>query len=353
MYISPLVNFTPGISTFVWDGLSLDGQPASPGELTCYLFAYNKTAPATWVADGPPDPGGSFTVERTLAGLRLETQTTSGIASFPLGASISSPESEPIQDFGGILGKRKLRGYARGDDNRVYLSTDYGLMCVYIRSGETVIDQSFGENGRLRLTGYRGRAIGVPVYWNGRVYLGIGGGNGSTPSVLVIDSVTGETLSAFDLGAFYGEYREPPSLAASHRGLYCAHPQDRLAFLLNETGDIIWANDTGDPRVGDIDADGMSFSYGIGLDRDGFTYLPAPGTSARCGILGPDGRGLFRVILVQLAGIRVERAVPLIEGRDTDGIFFVTRCGDRPYVFHIPYTVRRGMIVPRTTTVVQ
>jgi hypothetical protein len=353
VYISPLVNFTPGISTFTWDGRTLDGQPVSPCELTCYLFAYNKTAPATWVADGPPDPGGSFTVERTLAGLRLETQTTFGIVAYPLGTSITSPKAEPLQDFSSILGVQKLRGYARGADDHVYLATGNGLVSIYARSGDKVIDQAFGDNGYLRLTGYRGRTIGAPVYWNGRIYLGIGGGNGSTPSVLIIDSVTGELLDAIDLGAFYGEYKEPPALAASGRGLYCAHPQDRLAFLLNEAGDIIWTNDTGDPRVGDIDADGMSLSYGVGVDRNGFTYLPAPGTSARCGILGPDGRGLFRVILTQLAGLRVERAVPLIEGRDTDGIFFVTRGGDRPYVFHIPYTIRTGMIVPRTTTVVR
>ncbi|MFC1608492.1 hypothetical protein ACFL47_11040, partial [Candidatus Latescibacterota bacterium] len=88
-----------------------------------------------------------------------------------------------------------------------------------------------------------------------------------------------------------------------------------------------------------------SFKYGIGVDQFGFSYVTSPGTSARCSVVGPDGRPLFRVILVRLPGMRVSSAIPMIEGKSTDGLYFVTRGSNRPYVFHIPYTINKGIIV--------
>jgi len=113
---------------------------------------------------------------------------------------------------------------------------------------------------------------------------------------------------------------------------------------MNNSGELLWLNEPGD-LGGDSDADGHSFTYGIGFDRYGFSYVNTPGTSARCAVLGPDGRSLFRVILVILPGLRVSSVVPMIEGKSTDGLYFVTRGADKPYVFHVPYTIKTGKII--------
>jgi len=109
-------------------------------------------------------------------------------------------------------------------------------------------------------------------------------------------------------------------------------------------GDVFWVSNPASWVIG-TDSDGRSFNYGISVDSDGFVYVNTPGYSARCVVIGPDGRGLFRVILVKLPGLRVSSAVPMVEGKKTDGLYFVTRGGDIHYIFHVPFTVRKGVIV--------
>jgi hypothetical protein len=87
--------------------------------------------------------------------------------------------------------------------------------------------------------------------------------------------------------------------------------------------------------------------YSIGVDQFGLSYVNAAGTTARCGVIGPDGRGLFQIIPAWLPGLRVSSVFPLIEGKESDGLYFVTRGGDIPYVFHVPFTVRTGTIVEK------
>ncbi len=149
-----------------------------------------------------------------------------------------------------------------------------------------------------------------------------------------------------DLEEYFGRETEPPSVAADESGVIAAHPSGDIILRLARDGTISWINESGDD-FGDIDMDGRSFVYGIGRDQYGNLYMSSPGTSARCGVVGPDGRGLFRVILVQLPGLRVSSVYPLIERKPTDGLYFVTRGGDRPYVFHVPYTIRAGEIVSK------
>ncbi len=50
---------------------------------------------------------------------------------------------------------------------------------------------------------------------------------------------------------------------------------------------------------------------------------------------------------MQLPGLRVSSVFPVIEGVRTDGLYFVTRGGDVPYVFHVPFTIRKGKIVDK------
>ena len=59
----------------------------------------------------------------------------------------------------------------------------------------------------------------------------------------------------------------------------------------------------------------------------------------------------YSVILVQLPGLRVSSVFPMIEGKSTDGLYFVTRSGDIPYVFHVPFTIKAGKIVDETELV--
>ena len=215
---------------------------------------------------------------------------------------------------------------------------------MLVRKQESVPDISFGDGGYVRFTEYCGRETGSLAYHNGIVYTGIGGGERKSPCIVAFDGRTGEKIWVKDLGVFYGEESNPPAVTATDYGLYCAHPDCKDVICMTHNGDLLWINDAGDNVIG-LDTDGRSFAYGIGVDQYGFTYVNTPGYSARCAVLGPDGRGLFRIILVQLPGLRVSSVVPMIEGKKSDGLYFITRGGDIPYVFHVPYTVRSGIIV--------
>jgi len=235
LHVSSLRNLKPGLNEFIWNGRDLEGKRAFPDTLTYRMFLYNKKAPATWVASGPPSLCGTVNIERTLSGLRSN--------------------------------------------------------CL-----------------------------------------------------VIVDGRTGDKFSVLDLGEFFGENIAPPSISVTDQGLYSAHPDCEYVLYMTHFGEILWINDANNRVVG-TDVDGKSFIHGIGVDRFGFSYINTPGYSARCGVLGPDGLGLFRVILVQLPGLRVSSVVPVIEGKNTDGLYFITRGGDKPYVFHVPYTIRTGIIV--------
>jgi hypothetical protein len=169
---------------------------------------------------------------------------------------------------------------------------------------------------------------------------------GEGPAVIVVNGETGKIVSQIDLESYYGHEPEPPTLSAADGGIVVAHPSGDVILRLSHDSTILWMNESGD-EIGDVDADGRSFIYGIGTDQFGMSYVTSTGTSARCGVLGPDGRGLFRVILIQLPGLRVSSVFPMIEGKPSDGLYLVTRGGDRPYVFHVPYTIRSGEIVEK------
>ena len=233
-----------------------------------------------------------------------------------------------------------------------YAATDAGIASVFFRGGgDPVVNAGFGDGGYVRLTGYRGRRTGNIRYDGGRVYVGVGGGEAADPGVLVLDGETGDHDTFISLGEYYSRLVEPPAFWIDERGLTLAHPGDDEVLLMSRSGDkVFWVNGEGD-WIGDRDRDGRSFTRGVVADQFGFSYVCSPGHSARCGVIGPDGRGLFRVILVQLPGLRVDSVHPLIEGRPTDGLYFVTRGGDRPYVFHVPYTIRSGVIMPDTVPV--
>ncbi len=346
LHVAPLRDFKAGINEFIWDGLDLRGNPAARGTLSYKIFIYNKKAPATWVAVGPPNKFGNFSVERTFSGLTGKTHTGDTLISYRIGSSTGNPKSEEIQSFTDILEGLSLNGMSRGEGDIVYLSTDAGIACVYVKMKRVIENVSFGENGFVRLTDYRSRLIGSPSYHNGLVYVGIGGEEGSPPGILVLDCESGEEVSFIRLGEFFGEYAEPPSICIDDRGIYCAHPDDGPVIMMSHSGDVLWVNEAGG-SAGDMDSDGRSHNYGISVDRYGFSYVNTPGYSARCGVIGPDGKGLFRVILVQLPGLRVSSVFPMIEGKPTDGLYFVTRGGDVPYVFHVPFTILAGEIVDR------
>jgi hypothetical protein len=347
MYVSPLRDFRPGINEFTWNGHDLEGDIAAPSELSYKICIYNKKAPVTWVACGPPDNNGTFTVERTLSGLRAVTHDDNSILTYRLEGSIGVPKPEELFESGEIPGGLPVTGFSSGEDDRYFLGTEAGIVCVYFTNGTVTPDVSFGEDGYVTFPEFRGRSIGIPEFHNGLVYIGIGGSGesgGNSPKILILDGETGAQLSIMDLREFYGTLINPPSLCVTNRGVFCAHPDDDHVMMLAHYGDVIWINGPGD-RIGDMDVDGRSHSWGIATDRFGFSYVNTPGHSARCGVLGPDGRGLFRVILVQLPGLRVSSVYPMIEGLPGDGLYFVTDGGDVPYVFHVPFTVKTGTIV--------
>ncbi|MFC1693469.1 hypothetical protein ACFL1R_08195, partial [Candidatus Latescibacterota bacterium] len=344
LYISNLRDLKPGINEFFWNGRDLNGNMVPPDSLTYYTFIYNKKAPATWVAVGPQSRYGMVSIERTLSGLKAVTHDDRSLRSFSIGGSVRAPEPRDILFLENILDGQSITGLCRGEDERVYIGTSAGIVCVYVRKGKAVHDISFGNSGYIAFKDYRGRLPGNPSYSNGVLYVGMGGGGGRNVCIAVLDGKTGEFLSEIDLGDFFGMHANPPSITATEKGLYCAHPDNAYVLNIEHNGDIRWICDASDRTVGK-DTDGRSFMYGIGVDQYGFSYVNTPGYSARCAVIGPDGMGLFRVILVSLPGLRVSSAVPMIEGKETDGLYFVTRGGDIPYIFHVPYTIRKGLIV--------
>jgi hypothetical protein len=344
LHISPLKDFKPGINEFYWNGRDLDGNNIPPDSLTYRVFVYNKKAPPTWVANGPPNPGGTVIVERTLSGLAVKTHDDRSLLSYRIEGSIENPKFETVVSFEDVLDGHSLIGFAHGENNRVYLGTSAGVVCVLLNKGRVMSYKLFGDEGYKQFPGFRSRKLGSPAYSSGRVYIGIGGGDFIAPRIVALDGTTGETLWEYDLGEFYGEEPNPPAITATERGLYCMHPDGGYAIHLSHAGDLMWITDTESYIIG-RDSDGRNFTHGIGVDMHGFSYVNTPGYSVRCGVLGPDGRGLFRVIQVQLPGLRTSSVIPMIEGKETDGLYFVTRGGDVPYIFHVPYTVKKGAIV--------
>lgn len=343
IHISGLRYFRPGVNEFVWNGHDMEGNPVTQGPLAYMVVVYNKKAPVTWVADGPSDAAGTFTVERELSGLVGKTVRVGSIAGFRIGKTLGDPKAEEGDTLWELLDGFAPTGYASDGDRRLFISTRAGVACAYTTGGKPRMDTSFGESGFLRLSEYRCMAVGTPAYGGGHLYIGIGGGMGKGPRLLAADGESGRILSVIDLEEYYGRSKEPPALAADDCGVYVGHPEGDIILHCSHEGDIVWMNEPGD-NIGDRDVDGRSHVYGIGVDPFGLAYVTSPGTSARCGVIGPDGRGLFRVILVQLPGLRVSSVVPMIEGKPSDGLYFVTRGGDRPYVFHIPYTVCPGQL---------
>jgi len=344
VYISPLRNFRPGINEFRWNGRDLGGNRVAPDTLVYRVFVYNKKAPPTWVAVGPPGLYGTVRVDETLVGPVVTTHDTGALVTYRIGVSGREPETDQRISFADFLDGCGMTGFARGERGRLYIGTDAGIVCVRMRKSGPVLDESFAENGYLPFTGYRGRKPGVPAYARGMLYVGMGGGNGRPVEVLMFDADTGEELGVSDLGGFYGGDGAPPVVEAADVGIFCAHPGYGAVVRMTRYGDVEWVSDPGSAIIS-VDADGRSFIYGIGVDGDGFSFVNTPGYSARCVVIGADGRGLFRVILVSLPGLRVSSVVPDIRGGVADGLYFVTRGGDRPYVFHVPFTVRKGLIV--------
>ena len=344
VHVSPLKDFRPGMNEFLWNGRDLKGNKVFPDSLTYRVFVYNKKAPATWVAVGPPSVYGTVTLERSLTGLAVKTHDDRSLCQYRIGASVGAPKSEMFKSFTDVLEDQPLTGFALGSENRIYLGTEAGIACVILKKDGIVPDLSFGRGGYAGFSEYRGRLPGSPAYSNGLVYAGIGGGEKMTPCIVILDGKTGRKLAVTDLGEYYGEEENPPSLAVTERGLYCAHPDRGRVIHTTHYGDVLWVSDPASWVIG-TDSDGRSFNYGISVDSDGFVYVNTPGYSARCVVIGPDGRGLFRVILVNLPGLRVSSVVPVVEGKKTDGLYFVTRGGDIPYIFHVPFTVRKGIIV--------
>ena len=343
IHISNLRDFRHGFNEFAWDGRDMDGNPVPPDSLVCRLFVYNKKAPATWVAEGPPGPYGTFKMGRDLRGIHAESHGETAFRTWRIGETIHAPAPERGVSVHELLDRLPMTGYDDADDIR-YVGTERGIVALMIGKGEPRLVESFGDNGYVRLTEYRGRRLGPPVCADGVVYVGVGGGNARSTLICMLDAETGHRLGIIDLGGVFGDALAPPVMTATNGGLICANPDREYIVRLSPRGELIWINDASTWVVG-LDRDNRSFIHGIGTDQFGFSYSCTPGTSARCGVLGPDGRGLFRVILVSLPGLRVGDVVPLVEGRDTDGLYFVTRGGDRPYVFHVPFTIREGIIV--------
>ncbi len=344
VYISPLLDFRQGINEFSWNGRDLEGAAVVPDSLVYRVFVYNKKAPATWVAEGPESLFGASSVERSLAGLSFFSHNSRSILEWRIGGSRQQPSPRESHSLDSVLDGLDMTGYAIGDGNRLYLLTDAGIVCVLAGRNGAEPDPSFGEAGYVRLRFPGARRLGCIAYQDGLVYAGVGGGTGFEPGIVLIDGGTGEERGFIGLGGLFGEAEDPPAFAATIHGLFCAHPGFGAVARLTLFGETLWVSDPESWVLG-ADADGLSYIHGFGVDGDGFSYMNTPGTSARCTVMGPDGIGLFRVILVSLPGLRVSHAVPMIEGMDTDGLYFVTRGGDRPYVFHVPFTVRKGLII--------
>ena len=344
MHVSPLHNFRNGINELSWNGRDLDGRRVTADSLSYYVVVYNKKAPPTWVAEGPPSLYGSFSVEKTDSGHRSITHTDKEIVSYRIGSSIGTPTADQLHSLDGFLDGFTIIGTAYDGDDRLFVTTEKGLLCVLLSDGKIRADRSFGESGYVSFTDYRGCLVGNPSLAGDTVFVGIGGGNGRQPSVLSFDKKTGDTTGTKPLDEYFANSINPPSVTATDRGVYISHPDGKHVMLNNHLGELLWLNEPGD-LGGDADVDGRSFTYGIGTDQYGFSYVNTPGTSARCSVIGPDGRTLFRVILVILPGLRVSSAIPFIEGKSTDGIYFITRGADKSYVFHIPYTIKAGKIV--------
>ena len=341
---SPLSNFKDGLNEFTWNGSDIEGRKVDADSLSYYVFVYNKVAPPTWVAEGPPNLYGTFEVERTLNGLIAKTQTDDTLVFYRLAGSVGPPKPELINSFADVLDGLPLTGYVFDSEERIFLTTPKGVVCAFLSGGVVRPDVSFGDRGYVHFLEYRGQSVGCPAMSSGIVYAGVGAGGGNPPALLSIDGETGEIIRVTPLGDFFREESNAPALTATESGVYVAHPDCGYVVYMNHNGEIIWINEPGD-MIGDRDTDDRSFTYGIGVDPYGFSYVTTPGYSARCGVLGPDGSALFRVILVILPGLRVCAAVPMIEGKSTDGLYFVTRGGDKPYVFHVPYTVKAGKII--------
>lgn len=344
VYISDLKDLRPGVNDFTWNGCDFDGSRVSAGPLSYAVFVYNKKAPVTWVADGPAGESGSFTVERGPSGLAGMTLDRGGFRRYRIGASRGGPRADDGERFDALLDGLAPVGSARDGERRLFVSTRAGIAAFRMAGGKLEPETSFADGGYFRLTEYRGRQAGGVAFGGGKLYLGLGGGVGHGPSVLVLDSGTGKVLSEIDLLEYFDDTPVPPAVAADDRGFTVAHPVEELIVRFSPDGEVRWVNEPGD-GIGDQDGDGRTFISGIGSDAFGNTYVTTPGTSARCGVIAPDGRGLFRVILVQLPGLRVSAVAPRIEGKPSDGLYFVTRGGDRPYVFHVPFTIRTGEIV--------
>ena len=344
VYISPLQDFKLGINEFTWNGRDIHDQPVSADSLDYYVVIYNKKSPPTWVAEGPPSLYGDFRIQQTIGGLVAETHTDSTLVRYRVTGSIDHPEAETVSSLVELLDGLSAVGVAYEREDRLFVTTEKGLVCAVLNEGNLSPDPSFGDNGYLIFDDFRGRRVGNPTLSRGIVYVGIGGGDGESPMVISVDSKSGEITGSFSLGDYFKGKDEPPALEATEQGLYISHPDGGYVLHMRDNGDLLWINEPGESG-GDLDTDGRSYTYRIGVDQFGFSYVNSPGTSARCTVLGPDGRALFRVILVILPGLRVSSAVPMIEGKSTDGLYFITRGADRPYVFHVPYTVKHGSII--------
>ena len=344
VYITPLKNFRPGMNEFRWNGRDLRGRSVRPDSLLYKVFVYNKRAPTTWVADGPKNPGGTFAIENPLRGLTALTHNESALMRYRIGGSLDNPEAEIGESFGGILENHTLNGFSYGAGTRMYLGTEAGFAAVQIKNSGATLDSSFGLNGYVAFISRRGRNASPPSGAEDYVAVGFGGNSSSTPELVIYDDASGEERNIIDLGVFFGPQKEAPAITAAVDGIYCAHPNHSTVLKLTADGDILWVSDPKSDIL-KTDSDGRSYTYGIGVDSGGFSYVNTPGYSARCAVIGPDGLGLFRIILVSLPGLRVSSVTPHVSGEKTDGLYFTTRGGDRPYVFHVPFTVRTGLII--------
>ncbi|MFA6471169.1 MAG: hypothetical protein WCU00_03925, partial [Candidatus Latescibacterota bacterium] len=320
IHISDLKDLKPGMNDFVWNGRSLEGRQVSPGHLIFMIFVFNKKAPATWVATGPSGLWGTFIVEREISGLVVKTHTDHSLVSYRTGSSFGDPKPENLESFDEILDGMKLDGFAFDGRKRVFLLTQAGIACAVLDGGKTALDASFGEQGYFRFTDYRGRKAGNISFADGELYAGIGGGIGKGPRILIIDCSAGKIITEIDLTEYFGDDPAPPAVTADKSGIYVAHPDGEVVLCLSRRGDSIWKNEAGD-QIGDRDSDQRSLVYSIGVDQFGLSYVNAAGTTARCGVIGPDGRGLFQIIPAWLPGLRVSSVFPLIEGKESDGLY--------------------------------